>query len=208
MNKGIAILVFMGLVLSFCKCTTIQKPETQDRQSEERQFCISQEERRLYNLLSSYRKEMGLPPVSLSTSLSEVAKAHARDLSVNNPDKNNCNMHSWSRKGSWSSCCYTDDHSESECMWNKPSELTEYSGAGYEIVTKYYKSTGEQMEQNASNALNRWKKSPPHNNVILNKGIWEEVEWNAVGVGIYGGYATVWFGKEADPAGKPTVCNQ
>lgn len=194
------------LLLFFCACT-VQKTERKDGDIKEQPFCITQEENKLYNLINSYRKQMGLNPVPLSASLSEVAKSHARDLSINNPDLGRCNMHSWSAKGQWQSCCYTADHSEAECMWEKPSELTEYEGAGYEIVTKYYRpSTGEELEQTAENALNNWKKSASHNTVILNKSNWSRLNWNAIGVGIYGGYATVWFGEKTDPKGKPLVC--
>jgi hypothetical protein len=34
---------------------------------------------------------------------------------------------------------------------------------------------------------------------MINRGIWSKVHWKAVGVGIYQGYACVWFGEEEDP---------
>ena len=37
-----------------------------------------------------------------------------------------------------------------------------------------------------------------HRDVILNQGIWDK-PWNALGVGIYEGYAVMWVGREVDP---------
>jgi hypothetical protein len=35
--------------------------------------------------------------------------------------------------------------------------------------------------------------------VIVNSGTWARITWRAVGIGIYGSYAVVWFGEESDP---------
>ncbi|MCB0478728.1 MAG: hypothetical protein KDC84_11215 [Crocinitomicaceae bacterium] len=149
-------------------------------------------EKKLYDLIMTYRKEKGLPEIPLSKSLTIVAQTHVKDLHENQPVKGNCNLHSWSDKGEWSSCCYTSDHAKAECMWNKPKELTSYEGRGYEISHGTYGG-----EATPEGALNGWKRSTPHNNVIINKGIWDD-EWKAIGVGMYKGFAVVWFGKETD----------
>jgi uncharacterized protein YkwD len=81
-------------------------------------------------------------------------------------------------------------------MWDKPYELTPYVEYGYEIACG---AAGFDID--AGTALECWKGSPPHNEVILNQGIWSTDTWNSIGVGVYGGYAVVWFGKEADPCG-------
>ena len=39
--------------------------------------------------------------------------------------------------------------------------------------------------------------------VIINQGIWSDSNWNAIGVGMKDGIATVWFGVETDPEGVP-----
>jgi hypothetical protein len=101
-------------------------------------------------------------------------------------------MHSWSDAGTWSPCCYTDDHAESQCMWDKPRELTDYPGDGFEIS---YGAWG--MPADPAGALAGWQSSPPHREVILNAGMWSDA-WQAVGIGIRGGYASVWFGVEAE----------
>ena len=42
-------------------------------------------------------------------------------------------------------------------------------------------------------AMNGWKKSKPHNDVILNKDIWRDTEWTKIGAAVYGPYANAWF---------------
>jgi Cysteine-rich secretory protein family len=160
--------------------------------------CISAEEKKLYDLITEYRKKHKLPVIPLSKSLCFVAREHVKDLAINRPDKGDCNMHSWSDKGKWSPCCYTDDHKKATCMWDKPSELTSYKGAGFEISCIGVKT--------AESALEGWKGSPGHNNVIINSAHWKKMAWHAMGIGMYGGYAVVWFGEAVDKEGKPEVC--
>jgi uncharacterized protein YkwD len=49
----------------------------------------------------------------------------------------------------------------------------------------------------ANYALESWKESSGHNAVIINQGIWKN-QWNAIGVGVFKGFAVVWFGNEID----------
>jgi len=153
---------------------------------------VSGGEQRLYRLLMEYRRSKGLPPIPLSPSLSFVARAHVRDLQ-GHPPSGKCNGHSWSADGPWTPCCYTDDQARAQCMWDKPKELTRYPGNGYEISAWY------SAQQDPETALSSWKASPLHNAVIVNSGVWARIRWKAVGVGIYGSYAVVWFGEEDDP---------
>ena len=154
---------------------------------------ISSDESELYNLVMKYRKSKGLPAIPLSKSLTVVAQIHAQDLDENYIADNKCNLHSWSSSGNWKPVCYTKDHAQAKLMWSKPRELTSYKGEGYEIVF----AEDEEYLANAENALDSWKQSRAHNAVILNKGIWKE-KWNAIGIGIVGSYAVIWFGKETD----------
>ena len=153
---------------------------------------LSQEETKLYNLIMEYRREKGLPAITLSKSLTKVAQIHVKDLNENFRESTSCNMHSWSNKGNWTACCYTSDHARAQCMWDKPRELTSYKGNGYEIS---YGSWGAPAD--AQGALNGWKSSSGHNSVIINSGIWKD-QWNAIGIGLSGGYSVVWFGNEFD----------
>ena len=156
---------------------------------------LSEDEKKLYQLINTYRKTHKLPPIPLSKSLTFVAQTHAKDLATNKPVNSKCNLHSWSDKGNWTSCCYTSDHKKATCMWNKPRELTSYKGNGYEIS---YSGSLENDPDIAKNALNTWKASVPHNNVIINQANWKNRHWNAIGIGIKKGYAMIWFGEEKD----------
>lgn len=154
---------------------------------------LTTDEQKLYELIMEYRAQKNLPAIALSKSLTTVAQIHVKDLEENQPDKGDCNMHSWSDKGNWTPCCYTPDHARAKCMWEKPQELTPYTGYGFEI--SYWSSGGA----NAQASLNGWKGSSGHNSVIVNLGIWKKYNWQAIGIGIYGKYAVVWFGAEKDP---------
>jgi uncharacterized protein YkwD len=164
------------------------------------EICLSTEEKKLYDLIMNYRKQKKLPAIPLSNKLTMVAQLHAKDLSEQY-DANNekCNLHSWSAKGKWTSCCYTDDHKQAQCMWNKPREIAGYTSNGFEI--SYYSSNGA----NAEEGLAGWKVSPGHNQVIMNDGIWKSIQWNAIGIGIYEEYGVVWFG-ELEDAEKTVEC--
>jgi len=169
------------------------------------EICLTQTEVELFKLINEYRVEKGLPEVTLSSSLSFVARTHAKDQTENFKEGKRCNMHSWSNKGKWSACCYTPDHKKAKCMWDKPRELTNYQGDGFEIsfFSTYDYSSPAGF---AKDILNGWKKSPGHNDVIMNKKIWKNMKWKAIGIGIYGEYANVWFGSVKDNAGEPLQC--
>lgn len=146
-------------------------------------------------LVNAYRQDNGLPAIPLSPSLCTVGQLHVEDLAINAPHQQaSCNLHSWSDQGDWSPCCYTSDHAQAECMWAKPGELTVYTGNGYE------NAYGGGGVATPSGAVDGWKSSPGHNDVMLNQGIWTGYPWGAVGAGLYQGYAVLWFGVEADPA--------
>jgi hypothetical protein len=189
--------------------------------SQESEVCLSAQEKLLYDLIMDYRKSKKLKPIPYSAKLSQVAQAHVRDLEDNfeyELDDNNkiarinpknpktfqvtgdCNLHSWSDKGQWTSCCYTADHSQAACMWNKPKEIAGYEGDGFEIA---YIQSGA---ASAKEAIEGWKKSAGHNPLLINSGTWSKLEWGAIGVGIYGKYGVVWFGEKEDKS-KLRVCH-
>jgi hypothetical protein len=152
----------------------------------------------LCDVINAYRVSLGLPEVPVSVALTTVAEAHVADLAANpgtlTPP---CNLHSWSDQGAWSGCCYTPDHAEAECMWSKPEEITAgwganaYTGNGYEISASGA-STPEQ-------ALELWKTSQGHHDVILNAAGWANFSpWPAMGCGMGSGFAMVWFGDAVD----------
>ena len=153
----------------------------------------------LYEEVNTYRVTLGLPEVPLSPSLSAVAQAHVDDLEANYPYEP-CNLHSWSTENeSWSGCCYESDAPTPKCMWDKPRELTNYPGDGFEIAVSVFGA----RPISAKRALREWQKSAGHHEVIINQGPWLETDWRAMGVAISEHYAVVWFGKETDPMLKP-----
>jgi uncharacterized protein YkwD len=158
---------------------------------------LSAEELKLYNLITEYRKDKGLPKIMISKSLTFVAQMHVTDLVNNKPDKGKCNAHSWSSNGNWTACCYTSDHAQANGMWSKPRELTSYNGNGYEIACGSNECCSD-FKMTAQYALESWQTSKGHNAVMINSGIWNDIKWNAIGIGLDKGFAVVWFGKELD----------
>ncbi|MGE5152702.1 MAG: CAP domain-containing protein [Bdellovibrio bacteriovorus] len=153
---------------------------------------LTQAEQELYRRLMDYRKERGLPMIPISKSLSYVAKLHVRDLEKN-AAPNSRNLHSWSENGPWRSVNYTPDHRHAKLMWGKPRELTKYRGNGYEIIHMNSEVATFQ------GAFRSWQSSALHNAVILNQADWKRLKWRAIGIGIFGRYAAVWFGEQEDP---------
>lgn len=164
--------------------------------------CLSEAEATLAELINEYREENSLDPIPVTTSLTEVAQWHVWDLSVNSPHGGECNLHSWSDGELWTPVCYTPDHANASGMWLKPGEITGdvYTGYGYEIAFS--------GSSDPAIALNAWKQSAGHNDVILNAGIWNGFDpWPAMGIGMQGGFAVVWFGDLADPQGTIAPCS-
>lgn len=163
---------------------------------------LSAKEKELIKLVNDYREQHGKKRLKVSKSLMKVARTHINDLNMNfdmdNPPVDargiKGNIHSWSDKGNWTPVVYTKDHKYSKLMWNKPKELTGYDQAGFEIAT------GASTPQHA---LENWKKSTKHNDVILSQNTWsdptpEQIEDGAsglsnIGVAINGRYACIWF---------------
>jgi hypothetical protein len=188
MNRFYIILVLIPFMFS----GAVNKPEP---------LCISAEEFKLFQLINNERSKRKLSQIPLSAKLTVVATTHARNLEAYHKRGGACNLHSWYGKGKWRSCCYKSNHSDPGCMWEKPREITGYDDKGYEVA--FYHSGGA----NASEALDSWLKSRQgHANVILNRGIWKNTRFNAMGVGIYGKYAVVWFGENQDNSRIVKVC--
>lgn len=156
---------------------------------------MTDREKELYKIIMEYRKKKRLDAIDLSPSLTKVAQTHVRDLNENTPSEK-CGMHSWSENGPWEPVCYDKASKGPELMWSKPSELSSYTGNGYEIA---FWTTDTSFT--AEEAMAAWKSSPAHNGVIINLGMWKSSDWKAIGVAAEGNYAVVWFGAESDPAG-------
>lgn len=166
--------------------------------------CLNAEEVELARLANEYRQQHGLPAVPVSFSLSSVAQWHVWDLAANDPVGGVCNLHSWSnaRPQTWQAVCYTSNHAQATQMWSKPRQITAnaYSSDGYEI------SAGGGGGITPDLALALWQASAAHRAVILNTSIWSNYPWSAMGVGLFQGYAVIWFGTLADPLGTMPAC--
>lgn len=153
-------------------------------------------------VINEYRRDQGLDTIPLSKSLTMVAEAHVKDLQDHNPATGVCNAHSWSANGNWTACCYTADHAQAQCMWNKPKEITNgaYAGFGYEIASGASGFSGMTPQR----ALESWKGSDAHHQVILSQGVWASHPWKAMGAAYSTSWAVVWFGEQTDPLGAPS----
>jgi hypothetical protein len=136
-----------------------------------------------------------------------VAQWHVWDMRANSPvttPSGVCNLHSWSnaRPAQWQGMCYTSDHAQAAQMWDKPRQITGnvYTSEGYEIAA------GGGGSISPTTAVNLWKNSSGPNTVMLNTGSWASLTWRGMGVGLFQGYAVVWFGSQTDPLGTMLPC--
>jgi hypothetical protein len=164
-------------------------------------FCITTEEDSLISMINAFRTSQGLAPLAPSKSLSYVAHVHSLDLYYHHPDRTPCGLHSWSDHGRWTACCFSDKEVKYACMWNKPKELTNYRGKGYELTFMKNEAVGPQEP------FSMWTTHEVSSDILLNKGKWKMRNWKSIGTAIYRGYALVWFGEEADPSGAPAICH-
>lgn len=142
---------------------------------------LTPDEQSLFDKVNQYRNENGRPALKFSASLSMVANRRVLDL--------NQNMRAITH--SWSNCPYDiNDQKTWPCQTASPRRLNSgYAGDGYETV---YGTTNPRVDINA--ALAAWKKSELHSSIILNKGMFESMPWEEMGVAISGIYASLWFG--------------
>ncbi|VVB68722.1 Uncharacterised protein [uncultured archaeon] len=168
-------------------------------QASDQQSPLTDKEKQLADLVNQYRQDNGLSALPITNSLTKVARAHIEDLNTYHPDTEtygtgSCNLHSWSSHGTWTAVCYTGSAQAGQ-MWSKPREITDsYDGNGFEI------SSWNSREITPSAAMDVWKGSSDHSDTILQRGIFAGTIWQAMGVGIDGNYAVIWFGADEDPA--------
>ncbi len=187
----------LPLLIAALLCLGAGMPSNKARPPEPSQVDDRRIENDIAAGLNAYRAEQGLPPLARSPLLDTVARAHVADLDQHHPDKGTdarglaCNLHSWSASGPWKPVCYTADHAYAALMWSKPGEITKgaYPGYGYEIA--FWSS----RPVIAEDALGSWESSPGHQALMAQTGSWSE-PWRAFGVGVHGGYAVIWFGRE------------
>lgn len=141
--------------------------------------------------INAYRQSKGLAPIPVAVELTQVAQAHVNDLATYHPEQA-CNgiLHSWSNHGNWTSGCYDPNNQATwPLMWNKPKEIANYPGNGYEIAAWATPAI------TADQAVALWQSDAPHDDVMLNHGIWAGLTWQALGGWVANGYACAWFGE-------------
>ena len=163
-------------------------------------FCISLEEKKLFERINTLLGEYDKKPVKLSASLSYVAKLHVADLINNHPDTSVCNLSSWSDQGDWTPCCHNQYVPQQDCMWDKPKELTTYPYRGYELVGFY------EDEFTVDSVIGLWSQSKQVLDMLLAQGNFSEKKWICMGVGINEHYVSLWFGQRPDKVKIPLVC--
>ena len=155
------------------------------------EVCMNGFEQQLYALIDTYRGENEAHKIEVSKKLTFVAKLHARDLYHNRIDKDSCSMQSWSDKGFWNACCFSErDNSKQSCMWDKPKEITGYEGKAYEVI---YNGGSEPKR-----IMELWKGSSFYSDILKNSGRYADKDWAAVGIGQYKNVTVVWFGEIED----------
>jgi uncharacterized protein YkwD len=175
-----SLTILVGLVLSAC----VGAPAPVDDADQDAALCEA---------VNAYRVDHGLPAIPVSAALMTVARYHGEDLAANGTGGPSCNLHSWTTGDSrWSGCCYTADHAQAECMWNKPREIASYASPGVEIAAhgSYLTPQG---------AVSAWNDSEHHRIVMANEGDFANAHWRAMGCAMESGYATVWFGELGAP---------
>jgi hypothetical protein len=201
MYTQLKILFFaLGLIILSQNVTYANECHGQNILSEK--TCIGDEldveENKLYQMINQYRIQNGLSSIPSAPSLNLVANRHVLDIAENS--------NYYARDGQnwlhgWSNCPYDANKGNTfSCMWEAPKRLgTPYPGFGYENFCGSPDAKYQHFIITAEYALKTWQKSMLHNEVILNQGRWKKYQWNAIGIGIYKGYAALWFGAEHDP---------
>jgi hypothetical protein len=153
----------------------------------------------LAEAINAYRQDQGLPPIPVSEELTKVAQAHVADLAAHHPEAAcNGSLHSWSTNGAWTGGCYDPgDQATWPLMWDKPREIAGYPGNGYEVAA--WASPAITADQ----AVALWRGDAPHDDVLLNRGIWAGLSWQALGGWVADGYACAWFGEVPSAAPPP-----
>ena len=146
---------------------------------------LSPPERELFRLINEYRAENKLPPISNSEPLNLVANRHLLDLNLNLKYLTH----------GWSNCPYDIKKEASwSCIFDSPQRFkTGYSGQGFENLYRNLNGSASPVL-----ALEAWKKSPTHNNLILNLDVWKNTKFDAFGVAVGGDYAAIWFGTQGE----------
>jgi hypothetical protein len=164
-------------------------------------FCISEDEKKIYNSIISFRADSNLSDIDLSRALCYTANTHVKDLYLNKPHKNGCTLYAWSNRGRWESFCFDPNEPDFEGMYSKPKELTYYRNKATEYVS--WDNQNPSIDLIIAELFN----DPNFRNFILAKKKWSKKTWRAIGIGYYEGYLSIWLGEKDDLGVIPVVCS-
>ena len=152
---------------------------------------LSQVEAEMIRIVNDYRIQNGTSPLEPHPGLNRVANRHLADLEQNFQNLTH----------SWSNCPYDiADRKTWPCITGAPVRLgTGYAGNGFENLFRVAAGSAT-----PSAAVEVWKKSPPHNSLMLNLGVWSQIRFDAIGVAIRGQWAALWVGYGSGSAQRPT----
>jgi len=140
--------------------------------------------------INKERARNGLGPLKCDHNMRWVANKHVENQLDNGYTDgkefpNGCNGHSWLGD---IGCCFSTHEATWPCMWNKPLELSKWDDRnGYEI------SVWNSATITPSGAVDSWRGSSAHHNVILTQGDWTDLK--TVGCGWRKTVAHCWFAK-------------
>jgi len=141
--------------------------------------------------INKERARNGLGPLKCDPNMRWVANKHVENQLDNGYTDgqefpNGCNGHSW--LGAVSCCFSISSEATWPCMWNKPLELSKWDDRnGYEI------SAWSSGTITPSGAVDSWRGSSAHHNVILTQGSWTDLQ--TVGCAWRNTVAHCWFAK-------------
>ncbi len=164
-------------------------------------FCISENDKALFEKINTYRESQGFKALKLSRALCYVANTHVKDLYFNNPDRRGCSMHSWSDKGRWKPMCFRSFDPNYKGMTAKPKELTYYRTDAYEMI--YFSNINASAEE----ILKQWTELETSKAMLHQEGKWKKYNWSSIGVSTFKGYTAVWLGVGNDTGLAPEVCS-
>ena len=91
------------------------------------------------------------------------------------------------------------DHAQAKCMWQKPAEIASFKATGFEITIGQPGESNAGTVLDSQKAITMWQGSALHNDVVLNRGPWQNTTWRSLGAGINDSHACAWFSDQADP---------
>lgn len=187
-------IVILVISFAFSSATFAQLGEVP------KDFCISQKEYQLYQLINNYRDKLALDAIPLSKSLCYVAKTHAKDLSANYPMGEDCNMYSWSDKGDWKAFCYPEDQNRKNDIKDKAKEISGYPGKAWELT--YW----DNIDVNLEEVISFWNSIPYTSALLSNTDKFANLGWKSLGVAIHDGYILVFIGAKDDTEPSTVIC--